>query len=276
MAQALCDLHFSCDCSPTNFPDVQSCVTQANDSFDKIIAELKAGATMNGLIYDQACVDKAREVPADIGCDLEVPEDNTCSACAPVHGKQPLGAGCTQTDSYSDCARDLVCFNGLCADPCQRLKAGEKCGQGASLATCGENLFCDADNTKQCQPTGGAGTPCPTGDGCNEATYCADNKVCTAPPKEGEPCGPGSLCGDNLFCSADTTCRVIPGNGQPCDVICQEYLVCEGGSCKPGPGAGEPCPLTGFCGVGTECGGDTCVVVQAAACDLKPADPMGG
>ena len=269
-AQALCDLHFSCDCTPTNFPDVQSCVTQLNDSADKAIANLETLAKSYGLTVDQGCVDNQRQVPASLSCDLEVPEDNTCVACALIHGAQPLGAGCTDHDGISDCARDLTCFNGLCADPCQRLKAGDKCGQGASLARCGENLFCDDDNTKQCQPLGGAGTPCPTNAGCNAATYCADNKVCTAPPKDGEPCGPANLCGEKLYCSANTTCRAIPGNGQPCDVICQENLACEAGTCKPGPGVGEPCPFIGDCGVGTECGEDTCVVVTAEICGLKP------
>lgn len=273
-AEALCDLHFSCDCTQTNYPDVATCVTDVRGKLDQQDEAARTFAADNGLDFDQGCVDKVREVPEDLGCELEVAESNKCLACAVVHGDQPLGAGCTVKGFFSDCARDLVCNAGLCVDPCQRLSAGDSCGQGSSIATCGEGLFCDSGNTKKCQPTGGVGSPCPTGDGCNEDTYCKDMKTCEAPPRAGEPCGPLGLCAEQLYCAGATTCEAIPGDGQPCpDFLCQQYLVCEAGACKPGPGVGEPCPSNGSCGPDTECQGETCVVEQAAVCSLEVETP---
>lgn len=276
-AQVACDLHFSCDCAPTNFPDVEACIVDVNAQLAALDDAAKMVASANGLTFDQECADRTRSVPDDIGCDLDRPASNECVACAIVHGDQPLGAGCTVKDVvYSDCNRDLECSNGICVDPCQRLAAGDNCVSGASLAVCDDGLFCDSGNTKQCQPVGGVGSPCPTGVGCNEDTYCGADKTCTAPPKAGEPCdplAPQSQCDEALYCAGGTTCEPIPGDGQPCDVVCQAYLVCDAGTCKPGPGVGEPCPVEGPCGLGAICEVDTCVAEQPAVCDLKPKDP---
>ncbi len=271
-AQALCDLHFSCDCEQTQFADVNECVTEINAELAELDDAAKKFTSANGLTFDQACVDQSRQAPADLSCDLDTDAPYKCTACAPIHGDQPLGAGCTPREEYSDCARDLVCYSGICVDPCQTLAQGDSCGQGSSLATCGEGLFCDANNTKKCQPTGGVGSPCPTGEGCDADLYCENNKTCAAPPKAGEPCGPFELCADELYCKADTTtCEPIPGDGEPCDVICQEHFLCDGGTCKSGPAIGEPCPA-GVCAVGAECYGDTCVAEQAAVCQLSTED----
>lgn len=275
-AQAACDLHFSCDCSPTNFPDVETCVADVNALLARIDDADKAFASANGLVFDQECVDRERKVPDDLSCDYEQPESSKCVACAKIHGDQPLGAGCTEKDGYSNCARDLDCSDGVCLDPCQRLKAGDNCVGGASLARCADGLFCDSDNTKQCQPTGGPGAPCPTGVGCNEATYCAANRTCQPPPKDGEDCGPGPLCAELHYCDADNVCKAIPGEGQPCTIVCQEDLACEAGTCVIGPGVGEPCPLDGGdCGPDAFCGNDgICVAEQSGACLLMPAPVM--
>jgi len=274
-AQAACDLHFSCDCSPENFTDEEACVADVNAQITKQDDDAKEFASANGLQFDQACADRFRAVPDDYSCDYVPPETNECVACATIHGDQPLAAGCTAKGIYSDCDGDLVCFNGLCLDPCQRLAAGDNCVGGTTLARCGDGLFCDADNTKQCQPAGGVGSPCPTGDGCNEATYCGDDKTCVAPPKADEPCGPAGQCAETLYCAPDTTCQPIPADGAPCDGVCQEHLVCTAGMCEPGPGVGEPCPMAGGdCGPGARCQGDTCVAEMAGVCELMPADMM--
>lgn len=270
-ARAVCELHFGCDCEPVNFPDVDACIADLNaqitarDDADKDIA------SANGLVFDQGCADRSRQVPDDFGCDYDPPEDVACVACAVVHGDQPLGSPCVvKADEYSDCARDLVCFKGLCLDPCQRLKTGDNC-VGDSLAQCDDGLFCDSNNTKQCQPTGGAGAPCPTGDGCDEGLFCGDDDTCEAPPPAGEPCGPAGLCAEQLYCAADMTCTPVPGAGEPCDVVCVEHHVCTGGTCVVGPAVGEPCPV-GVCAPGAECAGDTCVAEQSPFCSLEPSD----
>lgn len=271
-ASAACDLHFSCGCMPENFTNVDACIANVNAQFAKLDDAAKELASANGLTFDQTCVDCERQVPADVSCNYEPPETSKCVACANIHGDQPLGAGCKETGAYSNCARDLVCSNGLCLDPCQRLAAGDNCVGGTSIARCADGLFCDAENTKQCQKAGGVGSPCPTGDGCNEATYCADDKTCQPPPKAGEPCGLGVVCAEALYCAGDNICTKVPGDGEPCTVLCDEYLVCEAGACKPGPGLGEPCPMGGGdCGPGTYCEVDTCVAEQANVCELMPA-----
>ena len=270
--EVACDLHFSCDCAPTNFPDKEACMTDLEARYTKLDDELKEIASANGLTFDQECVDKLREVPADLGCDVVYSVSDECLACATVHGDQPLAAGCTEKGAYSDCARDLVCYMGLCVDPCQRLSAGANCTGGSSLATCDRGLFCDVGNTNQCQPAGGVGSPCPTGVGCNEDTYCATDLTCQPPPAAGEPCGPANLCAEALYCTTAGTCEPIPDEGQPCESVCQEYHVCDVGVCTPGPGVGEPCPVNGPCGPGAVCQEATCVAEQALACGLKP-DP---
>jgi hypothetical protein len=268
--EVVCDLHFSCDCEPTNYADKAACVADLEARYTEIDDAARAIASANGLTFDQECVDQGREVPGDLGCDLARPESDACFACAIVHGAQPLGAGCTQKDIYSDCARDLVCYMGLCADPCQRLAAGANCVGGSSLATCDKGLFCDAGNTNKCQPNGGVGSPCPTLAGCDEKTYCAADLTCQAYPAAGEPCTDDGMCADDLYCTAAKTCAVIPGDGQPCEDRCQEYLVCTAGMCKPGPAVGEPCPVNGPCGPGAVCEGDTCVAEQPLVCGIKP------
>ena len=271
--EVVCDLHFGCSCEPTNYADREACITDLESKYTAIDDGAKAIADANGLTFDQACVDQSRQVPGDLGCDLVRPESDACFACATVHGAQPLGAGCTEHDIYSDCARDLQCYMGQCADPCLRLAAGANCTGGSSLAQCDKGLFCDAGNTKQCQPTGGVGSPCPTGVGCNEDTFCGDDLTCQAYPKAGEPCGPTSMCADDLYCTIAVTCQPIPGDGQPCESVCQDHLVCTVDTCEPGPAIGEPCPVNGPCGLGAMCEGDTCVAEQALVCGLKPSTP---
>ena len=255
---------------PACTPAATWCIADLDARFTEIDDAAKAIASANGLTFDQECVDRSREVPGDLDCDLVRPESDECFACATVHGDQPLGAGCTEQDIYSDCARDLVCYMGLCADPCQRLPQGANCAGGSSLAQCDKGLFCDIGNTNQCQPTGGVGSPCPTFVGCNEDTYCAADMTCKAFPAAGEPCTVDGTCADDLLCTSAMICAVIPGEGEPCEDVCQEYLVCDVGTCKPGPGVGEPCPVNGPCGPGAMCDVDTCVAEQALVCGLKP------
>ena len=273
-ARAACELHFSCDCESVNFTDVDACIADVNAQLTKRDDEAKAAAKAGGLTFDQGCADRERQVPSNLSCDYEPPETSECVACAKVHGDQPLGAACTVKGDYSDCDRDLLCFKGLCLDPCQRLKAGDSC-IGDSLAQCDEGLFCDSQNTKQCQPSGGVGSPCPTGDGCDEETYCSEDKTCQAPPKAGEPCGPAGLCAEEAYCAADSTCKLIPGDGEPCDVICEDHYICTAGTCVAGPAAGEPCPPAGAdCGPGAYCEGVTCAAEQSGFCFLEPTPVM--
>lgn len=273
-AQAACELHFSCDCAPVNFPDLDACIADVNAQLTARDDAAKAMASANGLTFDQACADRESQVPDDIACDYQPPETSECVACAKVHGDQPLGASCTVKGDYSDCARDLFCFKNLCLDPCQRLAAGDSC-VGDSLAQCDDGLFCDSNNTMQCQPTGGVGAPCPTGDGCNEETFCAPDLTCQAPPIADEPCGPGGLCAEALFCDITSTCKPIPGEGEPCDILCQEDLACTNGTCAIGPGVGEPCPANGGdCGPDAVCDGVTCVAEQSIFCALEPGPVM--
>lgn len=274
-AQAACDLHFSCDCAPVNFPDVETCVADVNAQLAKVDDADKEVASANGLTFDQSCVDRERRVPDNLSCDYEPVETDECVACAKVHGNQPLGAGCTEKGAYSDCARELFCFQGVCLDPCQRLKSGDNCAGGTSLAQCDDGLFCDSNNTKKCQPTGGVGTPCPTGDGCNEDTYCGDKLTCQAPPKAGEACGPAGLCDEDLYCAADMTCKPVPGEGEPCELLCEDHYSCRSGTCVAGPAVGQPCPNDGSnCGPGARCAGDICVAEQSLFCELKPGEMM--
>ncbi len=271
--EAVCDLLFSCDCSPNKYADVDACIADANTQLTAQDDGNKSIATQYGLTFDQACVDASRQVDADLGCDLENAfDDSKCVACAVVHGDQPLGAGCTISDEdrgYSNCARNLTCYNGLCADPCQRLAAGDDCAGGASLARCADGLFCDEGNTKQCQPEGGVGSPCPTGVGCKEDLFCGTDLTCQAPPKAGEPCGPQNQCAEELFCTG-MTCETIPGEGEPCTVLCQDHFLCEASVCISGPAIGEPCPENGPCGPGAQCdnNGELCIAEQPFVCSL--------
>lgn len=275
--EVVCDLHFSCDCEPTNYVDKAACIADLEAQVVEFDDDAKAIASANGLTFDQACVDQSRALPDDLGCDLVRPESDACPACAIVHGDQPLGAGCTEHGLYSDCARNLKCYMGLCVDPCQRLPAGAKCVGGSSLATCDRGLFCDVGNTDQCQPTGGVGSPCPTGVGCNEALHCGTDRTCQVYPPAGEPCTVDRMCADDLYCTSAMTCAVLPGDGEPCEDLCQDHLVCTAGACEPGPAIGEPCPVNnGPCGPGAVCDRGTCVAEQAAVCGIMPKAEQSG
>jgi hypothetical protein len=270
--EVACELLFECDCGANNkYADVAACMADLNSDFDEQAASAKMAAEKHGLIFDQSCIDRTRQVPADLDCDLTNLPEEECSICIAAHGDKPEGARCTQyaDEGYSDCDRHLYCNDGVCADFCRQLGAGEACER--FLDNCGSGLFCDdSDDVATCKPQIGPGGACPGLDGCADGLYCADaDLTCKPIPNQGEPCGDGFNCADGLACAPDTTCQPPPTEGEPCTVLCAEYFVCEASVCIAAPGVGQPC-IDGNCGPGAECdeGPDLCVEERAEICDL--------
>ena len=277
LATAYCELLFSCDCSVNKYADVTACVTDINTERDKSIAEAKAIADANGLIFDQACLDRFSEVPSDLTCNLEGEQDlDLCDICSLVHGDQPKGAACTEYEYYSDCADGLACYDGTCYSFCfEDSKAGE--GEDCSFETCGEDLYCHFE-TRICEPTAGLGGACLLDEECSAGLHCAEDSTCQPLPGAGQPCTVFGNCAEGLECRVDSTCQPFPKAGEPCDYECADDLICDG-TCKPPPGDGEPCPEYGLCAEGHSCDDATnlCTADDLAICSLgepdEPVDP---
>ena len=267
--EVACKLLFECDCGATKYADVAACMADLNGEFDAVVATAKTVAEQNGLVFDQACLDQTRQVPADLDCDLgNLPEDE-CSICAAAHGEQPEGATCTRygEDGYSDCARNLVCAEGVCIDFCKRLGVGEVCD--GFFSSCADGLYCD-DEAGTCQPEIGPGGACMSFEGCADGLYCADaDLTCKPIPNQGEPCADGFNCAEGLTCALDKTCQPPPTEGEPCTLFCADHFLCESSVCIAAPGVGQPCSLEGICGPGAECDEtDVCAAERAEICDL--------
>lgn len=208
------------------------------------------------------------------------------------------------------CLQSLVAPEGTCAevvdalpwtDACMNtawigtLAAGEACRfahdcAGGADATCGPAQQCIAKPTQgqpcgtgcasafycagTCQPRLAVGTPCTSGDQCQEDLFCdfsSPTPTCTARGAGGGACNgpsgclsgqciPGTCSGQGGSCYRDTDCPRQCSNGP---AFCTQDYQCGLGTCQV---SAASCSLPGDCGVG-----DTCIF--PAQC--LPATCMG-
>lgn len=235
--EALCERLLSCDCVAPTYASIETCVAD----LDATEARTQARAEELGLVYDKDCAERQLLRHADVNACQ--PLDGLapfCADCRMLHGDRPLGASCTTlTPGVSDCASDLVCDGGICADSstfhCRRLAVGERCHEGGEdLGSCVEGAFCDAHVTDLCQPARPVGATCLVAGGC-ETLYCRNNLCAT--PEVGAPCDEHGLCSDRFAC-VDGLCAAPPGVGEACEgpvFVCEEGLECVDSSdtCQP-------------------------------------------
>lgn len=295
-----CAQLFSCGCSDYEFVDAAQCEQIYAVQYAGVVGSAEAA----GLTVDEGCLQKdnfyitlACKKPSDLPDEPVTPAE--CSYCSLAHGTVALDQPCVDYGDLSDCAQGLLCFDGVCVDPCAKLKAGESCGY--AFDNCEDGLFCDFDNV--CAKVAAEGEPC-DGPPCADGLVCAydlmtESGECRTPRGQGQDCS-GNDCAAGLVCSLDSgTCESLPGDGEPCDFSdCADGLVCDydtatnttlcgpvpkvgedctstcedgalcsfDGFCIAEPGAGQPC-YQSLCAPGLECGEmEVCVAEQAQVC----------
>ncbi len=236
----------------------------------------------------------------DIFNDSDCPESFYCvgNFSTQPSCQQPglTGAPCSKAD---DCSTNYCNpFDEVCGD---LLMTGESCFDNVECAS----GFCSGG---LCQPSFGAGQPCPSGfDEECQGGYCdfgTGMPTCAAYASEGGACPNGSECdpGDDLFC-VDAVCLRQPfPNGTTCfDSFQCASRACYMGECTAGAvigatcrtdGSTEPCIVGSYCqapvggvdGVCSElkrpgqacagpqeCWGDCVVRFGGLMCDSTPA-----
>lgn len=153
-----------------------------------------------------------------------------CGTCA--GGNAKAGSPCT---AAVDCASNLVCIKGSCA---QHVAAGGSC---SSTVDCASGLACVSG---KCGAPVALGQPCTAGE-CALNAYCDPQKVCATIPlaAAGQPCdlvnGKVVQCSGGAYCNLDKqgqsgTCMAPLADGASCDPNvpdCLEPAQCINGKC---------------------------------------------
>jgi hypothetical protein len=161
---------------------------------------------------------------------------------------EPVTTGSNSTCSNNnDCSTPgAKCLSGTCVDPVDQCADATQCPAGSQCVG------------GECTPSCGAGKPCPTGYGCDDA-----KGVCTV--------NPGS-CTNSSQCNGGTVC-VQEHCVNPCDpgATCPAGLICVDGGCTPDEKPVFTCATDGVqdkCQPGSLCIRHSCYI----ACDKAIPD----
>jgi hypothetical protein len=236
-------------CEGATGPQVAAWRASADAFCRSLSAEVAAGRTA----YDPARANACTASLATLGCGDAAAAGPTAAgalalpACAgAVAGALASGATCFDD---VDCRPGLSCsaaFTGTCPGTCAApAAAGESC----ALRPCGAGLACDVGAGATCQPTAGAGGPCP----CRAGAWCDRSgtaPVCRAVKGGGSSCSGPAECADGLACAGSpSTCQPFRGAGSSCTPTapgCAPGLACDpaSGTCQAAPAAGRACVVT--------------------------------
>jgi hypothetical protein len=221
--QAVCAAAQRCGCLQPFHDASGSCDDVFAARFDAVLAR--------GLRVDAACLEEVVAALAEDPCSTERVEP--LGQCVVMRGDAGPGASCS-ADPYlgvatNDCAGDLRCFAGRCANaesPVAK-QEGDACWASSWLSCYDPRLYCGVDG--RCRTREPEGAAC-RDHGC---------EVCAA----GEPCL------EYLYCrggspSADGVCAKTPSVGDACEPL--DWLLCG----TPGGPTAHCNPNTAICDEG--------------------------
>jgi len=271
-------------------------------------AECASGLTcVDGVCCDTACGSKCQACnePGSLGTCKTIsgvprgtraacPTPNTGLCGYTCNGADP--AACVAAGSSTECGA-ATCVSGV-ATPAAKCDGAGSCGAVASTscgkfacntagtaclsapcatnADCATGYRCDS-GSKDCVPTGAAGSPCVITTDCSSGLTCVDSVCCTssscASPQKCNIPGSSGSCKLPYGTACTTTTALDCPTGQCVDGVCCDTACtgqCEAcnqtgkvGSCKPVPAGGKPvgartaCTGTGACQA--SCDGSTTV-----------------
>lgn len=167
-ARATCSARETCRCDDGRYDTRDDC---EDDFVDRFMAQVESGASFDAECFDGLLASEA------MTCAIWPFETFEYHGCAPLEGQGQVGDPCEwHIDLYplyaKDCAGDLVCDAGRCAEALtdHSLSAGEPCHQGP-VNTCATGLWCGADEV--CHPNAALGSPCADARECEAGHYCA-------------------------------------------------------------------------------------------------------
>ena len=165
---------------------------------------------------------RTHSICGDMGC-VDVRECAEGLVCSNSTCQAGIEEGGTCSGSGS-CRLSLYCSDNHCVP---RKATDQECRYGYD--ECQDDLLCSAEG--QCQPKGGLGTACLTGQDCEDSLRCVSRGACRSPVAKDAACDGATPCGDGLFCSAGSgTCVEQRSTGE----FCSSAGECRSGGCTSG------------------------------------------
>ena len=228
-ADAVCNAAQVCECAPGPWNE-EPCAKHHEELF---LAAIERGSEVQRDAFDEYLAELERDP-----CLTDADWATKRTEADQLQGEREAGEECTRHPALAslrvdECGGELVCHNGVCADPEQLAVpvANEACVPEPPDEVCGEGLYCGLDHV--CHLRSADGVACDSSWSCFGPSYCLgaapdDPSICRPALDLGDVCDPAEFrqCGHETvdgvkmlrWCDARTM-RCEEGRSLLCDAL---------------------------------------------------------